>query len=151
MATTAKAYGKSILSLINKEILIANSTGESNLYVMLLTSAGTAAIDQDVHQYKASVTGEASGTNYTAGGQALKNVVVSYDAATNTVRVNADNPAWPLSTTTALGYVIYDNTQTADSNKALIGYGVFDQPVSTTAGTFTITWNGGRVVNLSTP
>ncbi|MGO3325299.1 hypothetical protein [Gordonia sp. (in: high G+C Gram-positive bacteria)] len=151
MATTAKAYGKSILSLINKEILIANSTGDSNLKIMLLTSTGTGAVDQDAHQYKASVTGEASGAGYTAGGQFLKNVTVSYDAATNTVRVNADNPVWPTSTTTARGYVIYDDTPTADSAKPLIGYGVFDADVSTTSGTFTITWNGGRVINLSTP
>lgn len=151
MATTARAYGLTMKSMIGKELSITTVVGDSNLKIMLLTQAGADAIDQDVHQYKSQVTGEVTGTGYTAGGQALKNVTVSYDAATNQVRVNADNPAWPASTISTVGYVIFDNSQTAESAKALIGYGKFDAPVSTTAGTFTITWNGGRVVNLTTP
>lgn len=57
--------------------------------VMLATASYTP--DQDAHVFASSVTNEAAGTGYTAGGVILNNVVVNIDTATNKVTIDADD------------------------------------------------------------
>lgn len=57
--------------------------------VMLATASYTP--DQDNHVFASSVTNEATGTGYTAGGVILNNCVVNIDAATNKATLDADD------------------------------------------------------------
>lgn len=133
MAVTAFVYGKFLTSLGNKEIDLDSDT----LKVMLTTSSYTP--DQDTHQYKSDVTNEVTGTGYTAGGQALSSVNVTYTASTNTYRLDADDPSWATSTITARRAVFYDDTPAASAAKPLIAYWDFGADVSSSGGPFTLT------------
>lgn len=143
MAVTAKAFGLFAKSLVNKEV----DLDSDSLKVMLCTSAYTP--DQDTHQYKSQVTGEVVGTGYTAGGQVLAGVTVSYDAATNTIKLDADDPSWPGSTITARYAVFYDDTPSTAATKPLISYVDFGADIATTAGAFTLTLDANGIVRLS--
>ena len=143
MAVTAKAYGLFAKSLAEKKV----DLGSDNLKVMLCSVAYTP--DQDAHQFKSQVTGEVTGTGYTAGGQLLTGVSLSYDPATNTVKLDADDPSWPSSTITARYAVFYDDTPSTAATKPLIAYVDFGADIATTAGAFTLTLDANGIVRLS--
>lgn len=142
MAVSAKIYGKSFLSAFNKEIDIDTDT----LKVMLCTSSYTP--DQDAHQYKSSVTNEVTGTGYTATGNALTGVTITYTAGTNTIAFDAADASWPSSTITARYAVVYDSTPATDATRPLIAYVDFGADVSSTAGTFQITWDVAGIATV---
>ena len=143
MAVTAKLYGKALQSAFSKEI----DWDADVIKVMLCTSAYTP--DQDTHQYKSSVTNEASGTGYVAGGAILAASAPSYTAGTNTLVLDAADTAWTGSTITARYAVIYNSSPGTDATRPLIAYVDFGADVSTTAGTFTITWDAAGIVTLT--
>jgi hypothetical protein len=134
MAVTAKMYGNALLKALNKEVNYITDT----IKVMLCTSAYTP--DQDAHIYKSSITGEVTGTGYTAGGATLTNKTMTYDGATNTIKLDADDVVWASSTITARYAVIYDDTGT-DSTSTLLGYIDFGEDKISSAGDFKITWD----------
>jgi len=136
-----KVYGLFAKSLANKEVDLDSDT----LKAMLVDASYTP--DQDTHQYKSHVTGEITGTGYTAGGQTLSNVTVTYNPATNSLVLDADDPVWPSSTLTARGVVIYDDTPS--TNKPLIAYGVFSENVSSTAAAFTVQLPSTGILSLT--
>ncbi|MDV6274110.1 hypothetical protein R3Q06_11420 [Rhodococcus erythropolis] len=143
MAVTAKLYGLALKSAFNKEIDWDTDT----IKVMLCTSAYTP--DQDTHQYKSSVTNEASGTGYTAGGATLASATLAYTTGTNTLVLDAVDSAWTGSTITARYAVIYNSSPGTDATRPLIAYVDFGADVSTTAGTFTITWDAAGIVTVT--
>ncbi|BDB59004.1 MULTISPECIES: hypothetical protein [Rhodococcus] len=143
MAVTAKLYGGFLQSLAAGEINLASDT----LKAMLCTSAYTP--NQDTHRYKSSVTGEVTGTGYTAGGKSLTGVTVTYDAATNRLRLDSDDPSWPDSTITCRYLVFYDATPASDATRPLIAYVDFGADVSTTAGTFTAAINAAGIATIT--
>jgi hypothetical protein len=131
MAVTSKFYGLSLVSLFTAKI---NWTG-GNVKALLLTNAYTP--NQDTHQYKSDLTNELPTANgYTLRGQAITTAAVTYDGATNTVKITCDNPSWPSSTLTARYLVFYQDTGT-DSTSPLIAYVDFGADVSSTAAAFT--------------
>ena len=134
MAVTAKMYGNALLKALNKEVNYITDT----IKVMLCTSAYTP--DQDAHIYKSSITNEVTGTGYTAGGATLTNKTMTYDGATNTIKLDADDVVWASSTITARYAVIYDDTGT-DSTSTLLGYIDFSEDKISSAGDFKITWD----------
>lgn len=93
--------------------------------------------DQDAHDFFNDVTNEISGTGYTAGGATLTGKSVSYDTATNKVRLIAADAQWTTATFTARYAVYYKSTGTA-STSPLIGYLDFGSDQTVTAGTFTL-------------
>lgn len=140
MAVSAKLYANFHKSIANKEIELDNDT----IKVMLCTSAYTP--NQGTHQYKSSVTGEVTGTGYTAGGATLaftSSTAVSLTG--NVFKFDADDVSWPSSTITARYAVIYDSTPGSDASRPLIGYIDFGADVSTTSGTFQIVWNSSGI------
>ncbi len=143
MAVSAKAYGLFIRSLMGKEANLASDT----LKVMLCTSTYTP--NQDTHRYKSDVTNEVSGTGYTATGATLANVTLTYDAATNTVILDADDTGWTGLTTTARYAVIYDATPSTDATRPLIAYVDFGADVAVTNGPLTLTWDSTGIVRVS--
>ena len=132
MAATAKLYGLVHSSLANGLINYPTAT----VRVMLVTSAYTP--NQDTHQYVSSVTGEASGTGYTAGGQALAGKAISYTTATNVTMLDANDPSWTTITVTFRYVVFYVNTGTS-STSPLISWMDFGSDQSGSAVTLTIT------------
>lgn len=143
MAVTAALYGGFLQSLAAKQI----DLGSDTLKVLLCTSSYTP--DQDAHRYKNAVTGEVTGTGYTAGGATLTGVTVAYDAPSNTLTLDADDVTWPASTITARYAVIYDSTPSTDATRPLIAYVDFGEDVTSSAGDFAITWDAAGVVTLT--
>lgn len=140
MAVTAKWYGQALLSAFNKEI----NLGTDVLKVMLCTSSYIP--DQDAHRYKSSVTNEVVGTGYTATGQALTSVTVTYNASTNTVMMTAAATTWASSTITARYAVIYDSSPATDATRPLLCYVDFGADVVSASGAFTITWDATGIL-----
>ena len=134
MAVTAKMYGNALLKALNKEVNYITDT----IKVMLCTSSYTP--NQDTHIYKSSITGEVTGTGYTAGGATLANKTMTYDGATNTIKLDANDVVWETSTITARYAVIYDATGT-DSTSVLLGYVDFGEDKISSAGDFKIIWD----------
>jgi hypothetical protein len=87
-----------------------------------------------------NATNEITGTGYTAGGATLAASAPTYDTATDQIRCDAVDTTWTTSTLTARIAVIYKSTGTA-STSPLLAFVNFGADVSTTAGTFQITWD----------
>jgi hypothetical protein len=104
-----------------------------------LTTA-TYTVDIDTHDFWNDVTNEVTGTGYSAGGATLGSKASSYDTATDQARFDAADTSWTTSTITARRAVVYKSTGTATTSP-LISYVDFGADVSTTAGTFQITWD----------
>lgn len=143
MAITAKYYGKFFASLFNKQVDIDSDV----IKVMLCSSSYTP--DQDTHQYKSSVTNEITGTGYTAGGNTLGSVTISYNDATNKLTVDAEDVSWPSSTFTARYAVIYDSSPGSDATRPLICYVDFGESITVTAGIFSITWDAAGIASVT--
>jgi hypothetical protein len=141
---TALVYGKLGLSLFNKEVEVDSDT----IKVALVTSSYTP--NQDTHQYWSDVVAnEASGTGYTAGGATLASKTITYDGATNKVIFDAADVSWPSSTITARYAVIYDATPGTDATRPLLGYSDFGSNLSSSAGTFSLSWSASGIINLA--
>jgi hypothetical protein len=129
VAVTGKFYGLAVTSLLAGQI---NFTG-STVKALLATSAYSP--NQDTHRWKSDITGEATGTGYTAGGQTLTSKTVTYTAGTNTTAIDAADPSWTTTTVTARYLVVYVDTGTATTSP-LICYVDFGADVTSTGGTF---------------
>jgi hypothetical protein len=132
MAATFKFYGQALLKIFTGSIDLDTDTFK----LMLTTSAYTP--NQDTHDFRDDVTNEVTGTGYTAGGVTLTGVTVSYDAATNQVRISWNDPTWPNSTISARGAVIYKSRGGAASADELLAYAINDADVSSSGATFTV-------------
>jgi hypothetical protein len=86
------------------------------LKMALYTSAASLGADTTVY----TITGEVSGTNYTAGGNVLVNVQVLLSGTT--AYCTFDNPTWTGVSFTARGALIY-NTSKADRAIAVLDFG----------------------------
>lgn len=142
MAVSAKLYGSVVAKLANKEIDLDTDT----VKVALTTS--TYVPDQDVHDYFNDVTNEVTGTGYTAGGATLASKTVGYTAGTNTFKFDAADTTWTTSTITARYAVIYVDTGVSTTSP-LIAYVDFGADVSSTAGTFQITWDAAGIFTVT--
>lgn len=126
---------------------IEGSTGRfvwssDTIKVALTTNTFTPV--QDTQDFFNDVTNEVTGTGYTAGGATLGTLGSTYDTASDQARFTAANTTWTTSTITARNAVVYKSTGTATTSP-LINYVAFGADVSTTAGTFQITWDATGV------
>lgn len=142
MAVTNKWYGNAFKAAFNKEIDFNSDT----VKIALVTSSY--AFDQDAHDYFNDITNEVTGTGYTAGGATLASATVTYTGASNTLSLDAADVAWSSSTLTARGAVVYVSTGTG-STSPLLCFVDFGADVSTTAGTFTITWDAAGICTVT--
>ena len=104
-------------------------------YVMLTTSAYTE--NKGTHSKRSDVTNEATGTGYTAGGQAIV-PTVSKDTTNHRATIVFPAVTWPTSTITARKAVYYKRRGGASSADELVAVDDFGSDVTTTAGTFTL-------------
>jgi hypothetical protein len=86
------------------------------LKMALYTSAASLGADTTAY----TLTGETSGTGYSAGGEILTNVQVLLSGTT--AYVTFDNPAWPGSNFVTRGALIYNSTK-ADRAIAVLDFG----------------------------
>lgn len=136
---TAKWYGEGALGLTHATAARRFDWVNDTIKVTLHTS--TYVPDQDAHNFADDLTNEvANGNGYTTGGVSLGSKALTYDGASNTVRMDAADAAWTFTASkTARIAVIWKDTGTA-ATSPLIGYVDFvtDQ---TTSGNFTIQWD----------
>lgn len=144
MAVTAKFYGNAFVSAFNKEI----DFNTDAIKVALVGAAYTP--DQDVHNYWDDVVAnEVTGTGYTAGGATIATATISYDSGTNVFKLDGADVSWTTSTITARYGVIYDSTPGTNATRPLIAYVDFGENVSSSAGTFSITWDAAGIATIT--
>lgn len=142
MAVTTKMYGNFLKTALNKEV----DVDTDSIKVMLCTAL---TIDQDASVYLVDLTKTevVAGGGYTTGGQALTTVAVTYDGATNVVKIDADDVIWAASTITAAFAVVYDDTPA--TNKPLLSYIDFGESLSSSAGDFKIQWDAAGIATIT--
>lgn len=124
MAITA-----AICNSYKQEILQGvHQSGDTYKIALFTSSAG---LDKNTSSYSSS--NEASGTGYSAGGQALSGFTVSISGDTAYIDWTTD-PVWSSSTITARGALIYNSTR---SNKAVAVLD-FGADKTSTSGNFTV-------------
>ncbi|MEK9994197.1 MAG: hypothetical protein VW646_05495 [Hydrogenophilales bacterium] len=104
------------------------------LNIALIKASPTGSYGADTTNYS-DITGnsdEASGTNYSAGGQALDSATITLSGST--AFVDFADEVFTNLTITAAGAIIYNTSQ---SNKAVAIF-AFGSNVSSTAGDFTV-------------
>lgn len=114
--------------------------------VALTTS--TYAPNIDTHDFFNDVTNEVVGTGYTGGGVTLASKTSTYDTASDQVRLDAADVQWTTSTITGRYAVVWYDTAGASGTDPLLGLVNFESDVSTTAGTFQITWDATGLMSF---
>lgn len=83
---------------------------------------------------------EASGAGYVAGGKVLAEKTLTYDAASNTLRLDAADVEWAEVSVKARYAVVYKE-QGAASESPVLGYVDFGKDEEAAAGVFKIEWD----------
>ena len=110
---TVTVYGLFLKSLAEGRIKFHTDAFKA----MLCTTSYSPS--QSGHQFKSSVTGEAQGSGYVAGGKAL--LIGSITYANKVIAINASNISWPMTTLTNVRYlVVYDDSPPSDATKPLV-------------------------------
>jgi hypothetical protein len=93
--------------------------------VALLSSSYTANLDTHAHFSDVSAN-EVTGAGYTAGGNTLTGVTVSYDSTARTATLNASSTTWSALTATVHYAVVYVATgnPTTSSLLGLLDFGI---------------------------
>jgi hypothetical protein len=144
MAVSAYMYGQALGKALNKEI----SWTSDNIKVALVKDTYTP--NQDTNAYWGDVVAnEATGTGYTAGGATLASKTLTYDNATNKLKLSAANAQWPASTVTARYAVVYDDSPSTNATKPLLGYVDFGANQSTSNTTFEIVWSASGIFEIT--
>ena len=114
MAMTSKLYGSVLSQLLSGGINFSSDT----IKVAGVTSAYT--FDQDAHNYFDDITNEITGTGYTAGGFTLTGKSLTYDGATNTLKIDGADISAADCTFTVAKLVIYKATGTASTSPLIL-------------------------------
>lgn len=108
----------------------ALSGGPNTFKIALYTSSAT--LDATTTAY--SATNEVVGTGYTAGGATLS-ISTAPTSSGTTAYISFSNATWTVSTITARGALIYNNTLAGKNAVAILDFG---SDKSTVASTFTV-------------
>jgi len=114
------------VGLFNGQFNLASDTIKMALY------NGNANLNPSTTVYTS--TNEITGTGYTAGGQTMTGVTISYDATNSVAYVNFANVVWNPAAFTARCALIYDSTA-SNASIAVIDFG----SDKTCTNTFTVT------------
>ena len=140
------AITSAICSSFKQELLVEGhnlTQGSDSIKLALYTSSATLGATSTVYV----TTGQVTGTNYSAGGQALTNVTPAL-SGTTAVCDFADE-TFSTATVTARGCLLYNST---NSNKALCAID-FGGDKTSTAGDFTVVFPSatatGAIIRLA--
>jgi hypothetical protein len=89
-----------------------------------------------------------TGGEYVSGGKILSGKTLGYTAGTNVIKFAASNVTWAASTITASYAVIYKNSGNP-ATSPLMGFVDFGAVYSSSAGDFTITWDAGGILTVT--
>lgn len=103
--------------------------------------------DKDAHSHFAQVTGEVSGTNYSAGGRALENITLSGDGQNDRAILDAGDLVWPVASFTARAAVIYQDTGSAAASP-LLAYIDFEEDLEAAGEDFLLKWHEDGILAL---
>lgn len=145
MAVTPHLYTQVFKSLTDKLMDFDTDT----IFAALFT-AYTPAVD--THQFFSDVTGagtQASGTGYTAGGQAL--TTLAFTRTAHVWALTADPVVWTTSTIAGVNYaVFYDHTPATDATRPVLGYwDMTSAPLSSSGASLTLTPNASGYVTFT--
>lgn len=136
MAITTAWYPLGLLSMLDTPTDLEAVT----LNLALVTDAYTP--NRDTHDFRDDFTANelANGNGYTTGGVTLTGVAWSYDAASDQVRLDCNDPSWTFTASKTWRYGVgYIDTAGADSTDPLIFLLTWDSNQSvSTAYTLTI-------------
>jgi hypothetical protein len=119
------------IKLFNKEVDLDTDT----IKLMLLSSSATPNVD--VHVYIEDLEGdEVSGSGYSAGGETVSNISISYISGSNTCKFDADDVVFSAVTISTRYGVLYD-----EDSSVIIAYLDFDSEQSPSASDFTVSFN----------
>lgn len=120
----------------------------ANTFKILLTTTSYTP-DVDAHAFRSDITGEASGTGYTAGGATLSSVTLTQDNTNDRANIDAADVTFSTITVANVdGAVVYKSTGTA-STDPLICYIDFTEGAQTiNAGDFTITFDSSGIHSI---
>jgi len=118
MAIQPRWFGLGLLACMNNDIDLVADTIKLSLHTVTYTP------NQDTHDFFDDATNEVATANgYTAGGVTLANKALTYDATSQQVRWDFDDPAWTFTGAVTWRYgVIYKETAGAASTDPLIAY-----------------------------
>lgn len=124
-----------VKDMVGKVIDYDTDTQKYALLDALLTDRDTAS-----YGYGDLTTQEASGTNYTAGGNTLSSLLIDTSVATQ-VALDAADTSWASSTISGvLGGIVWDDTVTTPKADPILIHHDFGGSYSTTSGTFSVTF-----------
>lgn len=136
MAITTKVYGQGQMKALTGSIDLDTDTFK----LMLVTNANPPDLDADDFRDDRTTGEVANGSGYTTGGVTLAGVAVTYDSASDQVRMDFTDPTWTFTAAVTWRYAdIYKSrggVASADELLANLDWGA-DQTVST-AYTLTI-------------
>ncbi|HEX7246420.1 MAG TPA: hypothetical protein VF245_12745 [Solirubrobacterales bacterium] len=139
MATTAKWYGQALVGQFGGTAARRVDWAADTIKIALVKAAYTP--DQDKHDFWDDVSAnEVEGTNYTKGGKELTEKTVTYDEASNTVRLKAKTVEWKEVTVEYRYAVIYKDTGVAGTSPVL-GYLDTGATQKITAGLVKVEWD----------
>lgn len=125
MAVTTTVAGKF------KQKLLSGQADFTSATVKVTLHTSSFAPDVDTTEFKSDLTNElATAGGYTAGGQTLTTVAVSYDAANDRAIITCDDPTWDPATFTARYAVIWIDTGTAATSPVVfwVNFGADQSP-----------------------
>jgi hypothetical protein len=141
-AVTAYLYGVPL-----KNMLGGTSVWDWDTSTIKCTLHTGRTADVDTHDYFNDASGtEITGTGYTAGGNTLTCSAPTYDTTSDQVRCDASDTSWTTSTLSATDAEVWQDTGGASSTDPLIAGVDFGATVTTTAGTFQITWDSTGII-----
>lgn len=142
----AKWFGQALLGQFSGTAARRVDWANDTIKVALLKS--TYEPNQDTQDFFNDVSAhEAAGTGYTAGGETLANAAVAYNAATNTLRLEADDTEWTEISITARYAVVYKDDG-EDSESPVLAYVDFTGDETVASGTFKIEWDVDGVMRV---
>lgn len=140
--TTIQAYGTLTDSIGSGLVDFDGDTFK----LMLLTSSYTPAIN--THQFADDLSGEVSGTGYTAGGATIGTTTGTYSAGVLTL--DGADVSWDPVSLTGIRYAaVVDTTPGTAATNPLIALVDFEADQSTgTGGNFSVSWHANGIVTV---
>lgn len=137
MATTTKVYRKFFQLAFTGELVDLTNYP---VKVMLLSSSYSPNIEQ--HTWQSDVASyEISGTGYTAGGNVVDNVQVTYNGTNTTLEVHGDDVVWTDVQITFRYAVVYLKKSDTQSSNPLIGMIDFGSNKTIDGMDFALKWD----------
>ena len=113
-----------------------NAVTSNSYKAMLVTSSYSE--NRGTHTKRSDVSGEISGTGYTAGGAAVT-LTIATNTTTHKTTLTVSAVSWPSSTLTARKMIIYRARGGASSADELVA--CIDNGTDLVSGNSTMTWN----------